>query len=168
MTILWRFNAIVCLLVVAFGCAGGGEDPHDLVPSIPITPQANDRPLLFAETAGDDAIRLSLTGLTKPGPRMIELWLNISNVAELVASSPGTALEDSGKEFVIQDKGNGLFRAIAFSSSNVNSIGSGELAVVALRRASPGTMRVEILTDRPMFAPQEAQQGLIVGDPIEL
>ncbi len=80
----------------------------------------------------------------------------------------GEALAAANKDLTVQDKGNGLFRVLAFSSSNTTPIGPGVLATLELERETEGPMRVEILTDRPMFAPQEAQQGLIVGDPIEL
>jgi hypothetical protein len=123
---------------------------------------------LMLEAVSEDAIRISLNGLEAHGPRVVELWLRVTNATALRQSNPGAALVRAGKDLIVQHKRDDSFRVVMMSGENTNKIGAGELATLEFERAGEGPMRIEILTDRPMFAPQEAQQGLTVGDPIEL
>ncbi len=166
-----KLAALGILLVAALGCGSvpDGDPPKAGQP--PLMPSASGN-RLFLESAGgarkDEVHIVRTNGATGSEPRMIELWLKTTNVVSIVDSQAGPALDAAGKQLMVQAKGDGLYRVLAFSSSNTNTIGPGVLAALNLERASDGPMRVEILTDRPIFAPQEVQEGLIVGDPITL
>lgn len=105
----------------------------------------------------------------KQGPRVVELMLQSSDELKLTQHEAGPATLGAGKDLHVQDKGNGQIRLLILSSSNVNELESGELATLRFTKSDASRKgRLEILTGRPMFAPQEAQEGLSVGDPIEL
>ena len=156
---------------LALGCARSPDNMSSPIldtPDIPSTRVVDSSRLWLVKGRDSDLSIMRSSPDAARDPRMLELWLKTTNVAAVAHSEPGEALTAAHKELTIQDKGNGLFCVLAFSSSNVTPIGPGEIATLELERDADGPMRVEILTDRPMFAPQEAQQGLIVGDPIEL
>jgi hypothetical protein len=122
---------------------------------------------LVLQSLGGDLVALTYQSSRGMDPRVLEIWIQCTNVQSVRGYTAGAALDAAGKALSVQAKGNGLFRLIALSSENTIGIRSGELAQLEFERASEGLIRAEILTDRPMFAPQEAQAGLVVGDPIE-
>jgi hypothetical protein len=55
-----------------------------------------------------------------------------------------------------------------FSGSNVNRLSSGVLATYRFEKVGDEPANIEILTEQPIFAPAEANQGLIVSDPLNI
>ena len=100
------------------------------------------------------------------GPRMMELYLQLSDNLQYVSSERGQSLVGAEKELVVQTKDGKKLRIVAYSSGNVNELQSGVVARLSFRKTDENAARLEILTDSPIFAPSEANEGLLVGDPI--
>jgi hypothetical protein len=102
----------------------------------------------------------------QPGPRVVELYVKYSAEIELVSYATGTATADGKKELIVQKVEVGLLRIIIYSSNNTNQLNSGSLVSLVFNKISGGSARFEMLVDKPIFAPPEANNGLIIGDPI--
>jgi len=103
-----------------------------------------------------------------PSARVMELFVKHSPELEYVDAAKGTALDAAGKELVVQSKGADLVRAVAFSAGSTASIGSGTLVTYRFTAKGPGPFRLEVTTDKPVFAPPAANAGLHVSEPIEV
>lgn len=100
------------------------------------------------------------------GPRVMDVYLRLSGNLEYVSSEKGRALIDSSKELVVQRKGENMLRLVSYSSTSINELRSGVLAHLVFRKTDDMRAQVEILTDAPIFAPAQANEGLLVGEPI--
>ena len=162
---LRRLTALVlCGLLTSTACTVD-NDPEP----------SNDRPVvqssqhqLWLEREGDSGLSLQLSTPSERAPRVAEIWLRTRNVHELHTQAAGDATTQASKDLIVQSRPDGLYRIVIMSSNNVNTIQSGTLAHLEFERESDdAVIHAEILTDRPMFAPEESQRGLMVGDAIE-
>lgn len=96
------------------------------------------------------------------GPRVAELRLSLSPDLTFVSAKAGSALTEAGKELISQVEEDGVIRLVALSGSSVSEIGSGVLATVQVTRSGNGLSTAELLLDRPLFAPAQANDGLLV------
>ncbi|MCU0661490.1 MAG: hypothetical protein MUC50_04085 [Myxococcota bacterium] len=100
--------------------------------------------------------------LDSAGPRVAELRLSLSPDLTFVSAQAGSALSESGKELIAQAEDGGVVRLVAVSASSVAEIGSGVLATVKVQRRGSGPSTAELLLETPLFAPAEANEGLLV------
>lgn len=100
-------------------------------------------------------------------PRVAELVIEHSESLSLASSEPGAAAVTARKQVVVQAKDATHTRVVVYSADNTNGLGSG--AIVRLNFTRTGaSATARILTDRPIFAPKEAQQGLQVSEPLSM
>jgi hypothetical protein len=97
------------------------------------------------------------------GPRVAELRLSLSDNLSFVSAHAGEALQAAGKDLIAQVDNEGVIRLVAFAGSNVNEVGSGVLATVKVKRQGSGPSTATLLLDNPLFAPAEANEGLLVN-----
>jgi hypothetical protein len=132
------------------------------------TPGLSLRVLPASGTASEVTVEATLNVPADSAPRVMELQLKHSPELEYKGADKGKALEAASKELVVQDKGPELVRALAFAGGNTNSIGSGTLVTFRFAAKGQGPYRLELLTDKPIFAPPQANAGLHVSDPVEV
>ena len=96
------------------------------------------------------------------GPRVIELKLAITGTLKLASHHVGDALTAADKSLTVQD--NGQIRLIALSTGNTNRVDSGVLA----RLQFQGSGQVQLLHERPFFAPAEADEGIQLGPSVQV
>lgn len=104
----------------------------------------------------------------KTGPRVGEIVLKLSPSLRFVSAVTGQSLKDAGKELVAQPLVDGTVRLVFLSATNTQTLGSGDLATLQLERISNEPGKVEFVLGKPLFAPQEANDGLLVGAPLTL
>ena len=177
-----RSLAAPALLLLLCACSEQGKAP----PSTPEEPAEAARPagltgatleLRAAEPTGDGAV-VDLhfnRGDKAEAPRMMELRLRLHGL-RYVSSEALSAATAAGKQVVVQDD-EGVLRTVIYATGNLNRLDSGPLVRYRLSReasakvgfADPtGNARVEILEQRPIFAPPEADLGVTLGKPLEL
>ena len=103
-----------------------------------------------------------------PLPRMMELHLSLSDNLSLVSATKGPAAEAVAKDLVVLEKDGHVLRTVLFSAQNLERLGEGVLARYRLKRGDSGPARVEILNKMPVFAPPEANKGLLLAEPLEI
>ncbi len=103
----------------------------------------------------------------KNGPRMAEIFLKYPAGWNCVEGIDGKAVEIGQKQLILQEKEPGLLRVLVLASNNTIKLQTGTIASLRFDRNDGVRGTVEILTDKPIFAPDEANEGLIVGDPVE-
>ena len=101
----------------------------------------------------------------QPGARMAELYLEHSDNLEFVGLTPGQASLDAQKAVVGQAKASGRVRVIIYSASNAETLGSGRLASLQFTIVGQGPLDVALSTEGQLFAPPDANGGLLVSDP---
>jgi hypothetical protein len=119
--------------------------------------------------ADDDSLVVSYArGSEVTGPRVVELLIRHSEHLAFDSAVAGDATSAAGKELIVQERDARTLRVLLFSSSNTAALDTGTLATLRMKRTSAAPAHAEILLGQPMFAPQAAEQGLRVSDPIEL
>ncbi len=151
---------LVVALTALLGC-GGPDAASDHERST--SPQ---RSTLELSANGDDLLLTYERATDASGPRIVEVLVRHSETLQLEEGVPGSAAVAAGKDVIVQRRDPTTLRVLVFSSSNTQELDSGVLAVLRLNRTSEAPARAEILLDKPLFAPQSAQRGLTVSDPI--
>jgi hypothetical protein len=105
---------------------------------------------------------------TTPGARVAEIVLQRSANLAFDGSSAGTAAAISGKTVVAQEKEGNRLRLIVYSNASISRMDSGVLATLRFTKRGTEPARLEIVPSGPILAPQEASEGLRVGDPLVL
>ena len=162
-------KVLLCAALALTGCADASrefEDPREVVDEVA------DRPTLslalMQESGGKSTVQLRFAKPSEAaGPRVLELRLKLEGL-KAAKVSKGAALASAGKELISQTKEPGILRLIAYSSASTAEVGSGVLAELELDHTPGKKGRLTILTDRPLFAPELAQAGLLVGDALDL
>lgn len=133
------------------------SDPEILSPLLQLGANVTDHTALVS-------VHYAL-GTKTQGARLAEIMLGYEE-AFYTSYRKGEVLDLAEKQLVVQQVCEAKLRTVVFTSSNVNRLASGPLATYefALTPGVPATF--EILTDNQIFAPLEANEGLIVGDPI--
>lgn len=174
-----RFNDILkafpALLVMVFIVGCNATSPNGATPTPnPVREtetggeqaKASTRNHIFLEvSSGQDDADVSVNfekAADSQGPRVAELRLSLSPDLTFVSAQAGPALTEAGKDLIAQVEEDGVIRLVALSASSAAEIGSGVLATVKVRRSGSGPSTAELLLDRPLFAPQEATQGLLI------
>lgn len=161
-----NLSSRLCALLAVVGCACGSE--REPAPTPPPPQQPQDVALAAHVSCEGSACTAEFTYQpAAPAARVAELRLAYSDNLRFVAASPGAALEAADKDLVAQAREPGVVRLVAFSASSTANIGPGVLATLRFERSGEERARLEILTDRPLFAPALANRGLTVSDPVE-
>jgi hypothetical protein len=105
-----------------------------------------------------------LDAAPKRAPRMVEVRLRWSKSASIAGHQPGGAALAASKDVYLQRVADDEARVIVFAAGNTERIESGVLAELA----TSGSGQLEIVPMAPMMAPAEAEEGLLVGDPVQL
>lgn len=172
-----QFGILILSISVLAGC---DRDRTALEPTLgvdlettgttPVDSSAN-RSQVWLEALPGSALgaRVSYTlEAGKTGPRVGEIVLRLSPNLRFVAATAGKSLEDADKDLVAQPGKDGTVRLVFLSATNTSGLNSGDIATVLLERTSSEPGKVEFLLGKPLFAPEEANDGLLVGEPLSL
>lgn len=96
-------------------------------------------------------------------PRNVELWLRPSEALVYRSSTALDATEAAGKTLVVQPKADGTLRTIVYSAS-LDRLGAGPVARLEFDLKGTGAATLELLPKLPIFAPAEANVGLMLPD----
>lgn len=180
-----RLALAICLLATLQGTLLGtllaGCDPQDTAETNKPTSKANEivtsikdgersHLWLSAQTAQDGALEVSVNfslEAGKSGPRVAEIFLRHSGNLKYESFKKGGAVLDAEKQLVVQPTKDGL-RAVIFSSANLENLESGALVQYRFTKTDDSPATLEVMTEKPIFAPEEANHGLLVGDPVEV
>jgi hypothetical protein len=134
------------------------EEPRE-APGLTLVPQHSD----------DDALVLHVdfASTQSASPRVAEIWVAHADGIVFESAEAGDSLTRAEKQLVAQER-DGRVRLVVFSAGNTNSIESGTIAELRFRRNGAARARFEILSESPIFAPAKANQGLVIGAPVEL
>ncbi len=161
-------HTLAMLAMVPFGaasCTSSSSDETSNVSTVQNEVPDDGAPFLRVSKTSPTKVSVGLVAGSEH-PRIADVRLKASN-ARFISAAPSAAITQAGKDLRAQPTSDGA-RFVIFSSSNVNTIGSGELFEAVFEPTGDGPMTIEILTDDPILAPAEAAEGLIVGDPITL
>lgn len=101
------------------------------------------------------------------GPRIVELYMTYTNNMEYISSIEGDAIVKANKQLIIQNQKNKKqLRLVILASDNTNELDTGRLATLTFEKTDSEEATLRILTDKPIFAPTEANDGLLVSDPL--
>jgi hypothetical protein len=103
-----------------------------------------------------------------PLARAAELFFRHSANLRFERAVSGDALASVDKQLVAQTRQPGEVRLVAFSPTNTLEIPAGMFATLTFARTDAERATVEIVRDRPMFAPAVANELLAVSPPLEL
>lgn len=177
-TLLARVAGVVLVMAPGLGACDSQTAPK----SSQTAPPVESSPLTLAlqpvpssafgsATAGMVGVDVRYTHkANQAAPRMMELYLAYDAGLTFDHAEPLAATTAAAKELVVQDKG-GRLRVVVYASSNTATLGSGALARFFFRAADVngakgGTVSLE--SKLPIFAPAEANDGLLLGPPVTL
>ena len=92
--------------------------------------------------------------------RAVELYLKLGGGLLYQRAEMGEVLQRGGKELIVQEPEQSLLRVIVFSRGNLDPLGDGPLFRLRLSAVAGGAETIEILSERPLFAPSEANHSL--------
>lgn len=162
--------AVLCAAALANGCSGGGAETGGGANVQESKPALAERSKLWLSSSskGEDVtVTVNFELGPAPAPRVAEVRLAHDEQLTLVDAVPGEGAKAAGKELTVQQPEPNLVRLILLSRDG-GSLKSGSLAVLHLRKHGGQPAKIDILTDKPPFAPAEAMQGLSIGDPLQL
>src|SRR4029079_17938042 len=117
----------------------------------------------------DGNVSLNMTRGTQPiHARMLEAFIEASQPVTLAGHEIGGAASAARKQVIVQQKDDRHLRVIVFASDNVNELGDGVLTTLQLDPEDDAPLTLDILTERPLFAPAGANDGLVLGDPVTM
>ncbi len=97
----------------------------------------------------------------EPAPRLAEFHFQVGSGLTFVRAEPLDAVVKAGKQLVAQVHPGNVLRLLIFSTANLNTLDSGPLATLVFQRTGTGPTTLDLLDQRPIFAPPEAD--LAVG-----
>ena len=98
-------------------------------------------------------------------PRMAELYLEYSENLTFLEAHAGAAALAANKSVIGQARGTNTVRVLIFSAGNADTFDTGRLASLRFAVSGADPVEVRLLTDRQLFAPADANAGLVVSDP---
>ena len=102
----------------------------------------------------------------KQGPRVAEILLGHSDNLAFVSAEAQGAVTAAGKELVAQARDGGVVRLVNVGTASLTELESGPLARLDLRKTGTGPATLKVLPEMPIFAPAEANQGLLLPEPL--
>lgn len=164
----WWFLILATLLCLA-GCADETTAPpaQEGEPAVGL-PDGYTLGLVLAQEEGEQlAVDLYYQRPEdNPGPRMMELFVRPSPGLKYLSSEPLAVVTSAGKQLVTQEQEDGTIRLVVFATSNLNRLESGPVARLVLARQGQGSQSLELVDQRPVFAPTEAEQGTTLAEPL--
>ncbi len=161
--------AVACALALV-ACDAQSPTPKGPTDAPPI--EASPLTLsLAAAPAAPGTVALDVNYLHKvnhAAPRMMELYVRHADGWTFQGAEPLTATTAAGKELVVQDQGGGLLRVIVYASGNTATLASGGLARLTFTAPDKASGTVSLESRMPIFAPAEANEGLLLGPPLTL
>ncbi len=136
----------------------------------PASLEESDRPQLILDTGDGDGALVKLdfvNAIDKNGPRVAEIFARYSSNLKYESVETGKAVSEAQKQLVVQEIEQGKLRIVVLAADNTNELDTGTLCTLKFNKTNDEKARVEILTEQPIFAPDEANEGLLVGDPVE-
>jgi hypothetical protein len=158
------------LMGLALGACSGGGGAQSAENVVGQKPAGEGRAKLWlsGEPKGEEIrLKVNFEKGTAPAPRVAEIRVTHPAELTLLSSAIGDSAKSAGKELTVQELGNSVVRLILLSRDG-SSLDSGVLAELKLKKHGAGKVKVDILMDKPVFAPAESMQGLSIGDPLEL
>ncbi|MBT9556082.1 MAG: hypothetical protein IV100_08645 [Myxococcales bacterium] len=148
---------------------GTSSAPESPVPAIETAPAESLRLAVVGDPMGPDVtVELYYTQLPdEPGPRAIEVQLELSGNVALVRSVAGAALTRAGKQLVVQPDA-GRVRLVAFGTGSLERIAGGPLAQLTFKRTDANAATLSLRPERPVFAPADADLGVRFGPALTL
>ena len=164
-----KIVAVACLVVLTMGaCATESPSSQPTGPKSTDDSDPPDRPTLsLIVSANDDDVVLDVR-YGRPdeavAPRIAELVITHSPGLAFGSCQKGYVLEQAQKNLIVQKRNPGELRAVAYSSSNLLDISSGILMTCQFERIDAAPQEIGLSTQKPIFAPAEANTGLLVDD----
>jgi len=163
-----RRYVLATLLLAA--CAGKEHSPPAPLPPREANEVGVSRVWLQAD---DDEDALSVTvhyarGADSAGARVAEIVIDRSPELDLLSFETGAAADHAGKDVVVQEANDKQLRVLLFSPSSVTELEAGVLATIRLRHPAGARGELDLNTDKPLFAPAPANEGLAIGEPVQL
>lgn len=166
----YRIATALLALALASGCGSGHATSASGPAVLGAKPAGEGRAKLWLTAVNEkDALTLTVNyekGAT-PAPRVADIRIAHSETLGLASSIAGASATMSGKELTTQEPTPGLVRLILLSR-DTKELGTGELAQLKFKKGPGDHAKVDIVMDKPVFAPAEAMQGLVIGDPLEM
>jgi hypothetical protein len=149
-------------LALLLGCQADGPSVADPAPA-PGQAGATLQLAVVQQDGGSVVVEVSYhPDADAERPRVAELWLGHSPSLKLLASEARDAVTAAGKTLVVQDKGEEGLRTIVYSSSNLDRVQGGAIARYQFLVEGPGPHWVDLLERMPLFAPMEANIGIML------
>jgi len=160
---------LVAFMTLLTAC-DGGPPPAD-PPAAAAAPVEEARTTLAlsasAESDASVTVHVAYNRLAgQEGPRVVELHLRHSANLAYDSAEPMSAASAAGKRLVVQDRGDGTLRVLLFGTQTLDRLDSGPLLKLALRRLDDAAATLEVLGDKPVFAPAETNTGLTLPPPL--
>ena len=105
---------------------------------------------------------------SRTAPRMMELYVRYADGLTYESAVPLAAVTAAGKQLVVQDQGGGLLRVVVYASGNTATLASGALARLTFGISGTPSGTVSLESRMPIFAPAEANDGVLLGPPLTL
>ena len=98
-------------------------------------------------------------------PRMAEFYLNHSANLQFVDVVAGSSALAADKTVVGQVRGGETVRVVVYSVGHTATFDSGRVASLRFAIEEAGPIDVSLQADRQLFAPVDANAGLVISDP---
>lgn len=159
--------------VVLSACSSGSNAPSGSDQAVPPAdgPFAASRPTLrltAVRASADVVATLSLrNGAGGTRPRVAEIFVRADDGLAFESVEAGEAVTSADKIVRAQPKEDGIVRVVLLAK-NIAPLPDGALATLRFRETRPGEHRLEVLTEKQLFAPAKANEGLLVSDPVAI
>jgi len=167
----FRLCSLTLSIVAASACSSEAKPSGTTAsPTIGQSPAGKDRPKVWlsaVRTAEGATVSINYEQGAGPAPRIADLRLAYSEGLEVGPVTVGASASTAGKELTVQEPQPNLVRMVLLSR-DTRELKSGELLQLAIKKRGAAAAKLDLLMDKPMFAPAEAMQGLLIGDPIQL
>ncbi len=166
--------SVLSLMAMGTGCNETDIASYQEVDSpAPSIAAVSDRPMLsvrIRKDKTDKTKRMADIVFAKSpdneGPRVAEIFLKYSDGLRYQSCTAGSALNASNKTLVTQAIENDRLRLVVYGADNANTIDAGVLATVTFEVREPDSNTLEIVAERPVFAPSAVNDGLLIADPV--
>ena len=132
-------------------------------------PVANETLRLATVTSSDSQLVVDVLYAPRaeqPGPRAVELHLRASPSLTYVSGSALEAASRAGKQLVVQGADTGALRVLLYGTGSLDRIAAGALCRLTFSRAPGQPATLELQPHMPVFAPAEANDGVLLGGPL--
>jgi hypothetical protein len=168
-----RFLFLAWIGAGVASCAGAPDDApsgpaNDAASGAPIESRAATFSLRAVARSGEwlDVALDYRRGDGQAGPRAAELWLSHSADLTFEDAQPLAAVQAAGKRLVVQQAAAGELRLVIFGTQDLTRLDTGPVGRLRFLRASAGPARLELLARIPFFAPDEANEGVVLPDAV--